>query len=188
MPTIPKPLRADARRNREKIVVAAQAAFAQDGLETQMDAVARRAEVGVGTLYRHFPTKDALLAAIVEVRMARMAAIGREIAAAPSGDAFADFASYVRRCAEHHVEDRALSQVTATQPPGTFRQAAESTGLIGAVDLLLSRAKAAGAVRADARTEDVGLVMCGLSAVLQSWGPQFGPRYVELVLDGLRRA
>src|ERR671929_931002 len=60
-----KPLRADARRNREKVLEAARAVFGEHGGEAQMDDVARRAEVGVGTVYRHFPTKDALLTALV---------------------------------------------------------------------------------------------------------------------------
>lgn len=187
MSSITKPLRADARRNREKIVAAARDAFAERGLETQMDDVAQRAEVGVGTLYRHFPTKDALLAAIVEARMGSMAAVGREILAAPGADAYADFEGLVRRCAEHHVADRSLSQVTATQPPETFQRAAQDSGLVDVVDQLLGRAKETGAVRADAAVQDVAVMMCGLSAVLNAWGPETGERYVDVYLDGLKR-
>src|SRR3954465_6174363 len=73
-----RPLRADARRNRTAIVKAARAVFAKYGRDAQMDDVARRAKVGVGTLYRHFPTKDALLAAIVEDKFERLAAMTRE--------------------------------------------------------------------------------------------------------------
>src|SRR3712207_5690378 len=72
-----RPLRADARRNREKIVEATRAAFASGGLETQMDDVAARAGVGVGTVYRHFPTKDALVRAVIVHRMTQLAALGR---------------------------------------------------------------------------------------------------------------
>src|SRR3954462_534801 len=61
---VEKPLRADARRNREKVLAAARAVFADEGVDAQMDDVARRADVGVGTVYRHFPTKDALLHAL----------------------------------------------------------------------------------------------------------------------------
>src|SRR3954454_7006801 len=65
-PGVEKPLRADARRNREKVMAAARAAFAEHGSDAQMDDVARRAKVGVGTVYRHFPTKEALFVALLE--------------------------------------------------------------------------------------------------------------------------
>ena len=186
METALKPLRADARRNREKIVVAARAAFAEHGLDAQMDEIARRSEVGVGTLYRHFPTKDALVAALVEARMATMAAGGREILDAP-GAPFDDFATFIRRCAAVHVDDRGLAEVISTQPPETFRRAAEETGLATVGGELLARAVADGSARADAQVGDIGIVMCGLGAVLKSWGPEAGERYVTLLLDGLRR-
>ena len=185
METALKPQRADARRNREKIVAGARAVFAEHGLDAQMDEIARRAEVGVGTLYRHFPTKEALVAGLVEARMARMAAEGREIVAEP-GEPYADFAAFIRRCAAQHVEDRGLSEVTSTQPPETFRRAAEDSGLVAVGSTLLERAREAGAIRADAAVEDIGIVMCGLGAVLKSWGPPAGERYVELLLDGMR--
>ena len=73
-----RPLRADARRNREKVIAAARAAFAEQGREAQMDDVARRAEVGVGTVYRHFPTKEALLEALIEDTFAQIAERTRE--------------------------------------------------------------------------------------------------------------
>ena len=74
-----KPLRADARRNREKVLAAARAVFADQGVDAQMDDVARRADVGVGTVYRHFPTKDALLTALTDELFAVVAAHAREL-------------------------------------------------------------------------------------------------------------
>ena len=74
-----KPLRADARRNREKVLAAARAVFAEQGVDAQMDDVARRADVGVGTVYRHFPTKDALLNALTDELFAVIAAHAREL-------------------------------------------------------------------------------------------------------------
>jgi AcrR family transcriptional regulator len=182
----PRPLRADARRNREKIVEAARAAFAAYGLETQMDDVAKRAGVGVGTLYRHFPTKDALVRAIVEAHMAAMAERGREILAADDGDPWEQFAGFLRECKERSIGDRALAEVTATQPSSTFREAADQVGLAKVGGQLLERAQACGAARPDARVDDIPIVMCGLGAVLQSWGEEAGRRYMELVLAGLR--
>jgi AcrR family transcriptional regulator len=182
----PRPLRADARRNREKIVDAARAAFAEHGLETQMDDIARRAGVGVGTLYRHFPTKDALVRAIVEAHMGAMAARGREILASDDGDPWEQFAGFLRECRERSIGDRTLAEVTATQPSSTFRDAADQVGLAAVGGELLERAKGCGAARPDARVDDIPIVMCGLGAVLRNWGEDAGRRYMELVLAGLR--
>jgi AcrR family transcriptional regulator len=182
---VAKPLRADARRNRERIVAAARVAFAEYGLDAQMDEIARRAELGVGTLYRHFPTKEALVAALVEARMSRMAELGREVLAG-DGDPAADFERFIRSCAGQHIEDRALSQVISTQPTETFRQAAQDSGLLEVGAAVLERAQRAGAVRDDASVDDIGITMCGLGAVLESWGPPACERYVELLLAGLR--
>ena len=185
MVTALKPQRADARRNREKIVACARDAFAEYGLDAQMDEIARRAGVGVGTLYRHFPTKDALVAAMVEAKMARLAEIGRAVLADP-GDPWEDFAAFIERCAAQHEEDRALAEVISTQPPETFRQAAEDAGLTEAGAQLMERVKAVGAMRDDAVVEDIGITMCGHGAVLRSWGPDAAKRYVTLLLAGLR--
>jgi AcrR family transcriptional regulator len=180
-----RPQRADARRNRERIVEAARAAFAEAGLETQMDDVARRAGVGVGTLYRHFPTKDALVQAIVHAHMERMALLGREVLER-GGDPWDSFAGFLRSCSENNLSDRALAQVMTTQPATTFRDAAEATGLVAVGDEMLRRAQAQGTARPDARVDDIPVVMCGLAAVLESWGEDAGRRYMQLVLDGLR--
>ena len=79
-----KPLRADARRNRERILKAARAVFADQGIDAQIDDVAKRAKVGVGTVYRHFPTKEALLDALVRERFEEIAQFAEE-ALAPRG-------------------------------------------------------------------------------------------------------
>ena len=181
-----RPLRADARRNREKIVLAAREAFASDGLDTQMDDVAARAGVGVGTVYRHFPTKDALVRAVIVHRMTGLAAMGRARLEA-GGDPWESLRAWLRECALTHVSDRALSQVLSTQPASTFRQiASEETELVEVSSALVSRAQEAGQVRLDARGSDVGLVMCGLGAIVESdWGGAW-ERYMGLIEAGLR--
>jgi AcrR family transcriptional regulator len=182
-----KPLRADARRNRAKIVDAAKSAFAELGLDAQMDDVAKRAGVGVGTLYRHFPTKDALVRALIESKMEKMAERGRHaLAGDDHDDAWDRFATYCRACAYDQVSDLGLAQVISTQPSESFAQAATAAGLREIVEDLLAPAKAAGIVRADARMDDIPLIMCGMGAVLQSFGEEHARRYFELALDGLR--
>ena len=184
MDTTARPQRADARRNRESIVAAARDAFAEYGLATQMDEIARRAGVGVGTVYRHFPDKDALVRALVEDHMASMAARGREVAAA-GGDPWEAFAGFMRFAGERHLVDRGLAQVMSGQPARTFTTAARESGLVAAVDELLRRAQEAGTARTDASVEDVPLIMCSIGAVIESWGAEGGRRFMELVLDGL---
>jgi AcrR family transcriptional regulator len=185
--TTDKPLRADARRNRDKIVEAARAAFAQRGLDAQMDDVAAEAGVGVGTVYRHFPTKDALVRAVIVHKMTGLAADGRRHLESDEGP-WEAFRAWLWECGETHVNDRALSQVLSTQPSSAFRQAAsEETDLVEVSSELIARAQAVGAVRPDARGDDVGLVMCGLAAVLESgWGDTAWRRYLALVEQGLR--
>ena len=109
------PRRADAQRNREKILVAARETFAECGLPAQMEDIAGRAGVGVGTLYRHFPTKDALLSELVRDHFDRFAERGRA-ALADGGDPWEVLSAHLWACAEQNREDRALAQVLASQP------------------------------------------------------------------------
>ena len=111
-----RPLRADAQRNRDKIVAAARDCFAEAGLDAQMEDVARRAGVGVGTVYRHFPTKDALVRALIVAQMEAMTARAPEFLAEAERDAWGAFAGFMRACADKHEGDRGLAQVISTHP------------------------------------------------------------------------
>ena len=182
----PRPLRVDARRNRDKIVAAAREAFSADGLDAQIEDVARRAGVGVGTVYRHFPTKDALVRALVEDKMQAMTAMAPEYLAEAERDGWEAFASFVRACGETHLHDRGLSQVISTQPAESFIDVAMDSGLMKVTGTLLVAAQEAGVARQDLVATDVGLVMCGMSAVLESFGERGGRRYLELMLNGMR--
>ena len=182
----PRPLRADARRNREKIVAAARETFSTRGLDAQMDDVARAAGVGVGTLYRHFPTKDALVGAMVVDKMALMADLAPSYLEPPDRDPWEAFTAFIGACAEQHIEDRTLTQVTATQPAATFLHAARDTGLLENIGKLLTRAQDAGIARQDLKPTDVGIMMCGLGAVLESFGEGGGRRHLGLMLAGMR--
>jgi AcrR family transcriptional regulator len=184
--TTERPLRADAQRNRDRIVDAARATFAAQGLAAQMEDVARNAGVGVGTVYRHFATKDALVRALIERKMALMATYALERLDEPPEDAWEEFRSFTRQCAEEQAHDRALSQVLATQPAETFLGTARETGLFDATGRLLARAQEQGTARADLGPEDVGAMMCGLGAVAQAFGPDQGLRYLETMLAGMR--
>src|SRR5215207_7855971 len=112
-PAIPvpeaRPLRADARRNRERILKAARAVFADQGIDAQIDDVARRAKVGVGTVYRHFPTKELLLDAIVREHFDALAVLARE--ALEAEDGWEGFCALVWRSAERNAADRSFCEV-----------------------------------------------------------------------------
>ena len=112
-----RPLRADARRNREKVLEAARAVFSEQGRDAQMDDVARRAGVGVGTVYRHFPTKEALIEALMVAAFETIAAAAE--AALEVEDPWEAFTSVLWRGAETMAGDRALSEVFASIPGAT---------------------------------------------------------------------
>jgi AcrR family transcriptional regulator len=180
-------LRADARRNRDAVLVAARKEFGKCGLECQIEDIARSAGVGVGTVYRHFKTKDELLAALVTDRFARLAQRAKEALA--EGDPWQAFCDVVRFAAGLQVRDRGLSEFLASQPQLAEREARES-GLAGTMGDLMSAAKAAGGMREDAVVEDVPTLICGLGAVMAG-GPESisrlnWERFVEIMLDGLR--
>ena len=178
-------MRADAVRNRAKIVEAAKEAFSERGLETQMEDVARRACVGVGTLYRHFPTKDALVRALIVDKMERMAEAAKAALADEDADPFESFASVLRQGAEQQERDRALTQVVASQPQSVFREALEEeTELSAHMAALVERAQRAGVMRQEVRPDDIPLVMCGCAAVVQN-GRDW-ERYLTFILDGFR--
>jgi AcrR family transcriptional regulator len=177
-------MRADAVRNRAKIVEAAKEAFSDRGLETQMEDVARRASVGVGTLYRHFPTKDALVRALIVDKMERMAEAAKA-ALEDDGDPWEALVGVLRKGAEQQVRDRALTQVVASQPQSVFQEALEEeTELAARMTELLRRAQRAGVVREDVRPDDIPLVMCGCAAVVQN--DRDWERYLTFMLDGFR--
>ena len=180
--------RADARRNRERIVEAARELMAEEGLEAQVDDIARAAGVGVGTVYRHFPTKDALVEALADKRFERLAEFGHEALA--EDDPWESFANYLRRGAELQAGDASLAEVMRNRGD-VMRAAAERHGLMELNRKLLRRAKRAGEVRTEIRAEDIPMVMCGLGTATASTpgliaGPNGWRRYLEIILNGMR--
>lgn len=180
-----RPLRADARRNRALLLSAARDVFSEQGRDAQIDDVARRAGLGVGTVYRHFPTKEALLEALAIDKFERLHAMASEALA--SDDAGEAFMSILWSAAEQMQCDRALSEAISEE---AFAGALEQRAKLNAAGAeLLRRAQAAGAVREDVEPEDLPVIMCSLAAAVRrgSDDPQRWKRYVELVCDGLRR-
>lgn len=186
--TLPRAQRADARRNHEAVIEAARKLMATRGLDAQMDDIAREAGVGVGTVYRHFPTKDDLIYALAERRFERLAEFARDaLAQADPGPAFEEF---LLRCAELQAADRSLSEVMRDRPEA-MRAGAQKAGLLELTREAMTRAQDAGAIRADAEAEDVPMLMCGLGTTMPgNEGPFVTPtswrRFIAIVIDGLR--
>jgi AcrR family transcriptional regulator len=180
-----KRLRADAARNRAKVLEAARAAFGEHGAEAQMDDIARRAGVGVGTVYRHFPTKEALAEALVEERFERKIAYVRGVLGEP--DPWRALERCLEHCAETQEHDRAWATALATMAGGVPAgpRAHQIDELLGLQEQLLQRARAAGVVREDLVAADMPPLYCGLASVVLA-GVADWRRYLELLLDGLR--
>lgn len=174
--------RIDARRNRKRVVAAARRCMAREGLDAQMEEIARLAGVGVGTVYRHFRTKDELVEALAGERFERLEELAREALA--QDDPWKSFEGFIRASARIQTDDRALSEVL-TSRPGTMGRAAERVGILGLVGELLGRAQAAGVVRKDAHPRDIPMIMCALAGTFRN--PNSDPdRYIGIALDGLR--
>jgi AcrR family transcriptional regulator len=179
---VARPQRRDARRNRERVIKAARRCMARKGLDVQMDEIARAAGVGVGTVYRHFRTKDDLVEALAFERFERLSELAHE--AFEQDDPWSSFESFMRGSARIQTEDRALSEVLVSRPE-TMRRAAESVDILGLVGKLLARAQAAGVVREDAHPHDIPMIMCALAGTFRN--PMSDPdRYIGIALDGLR--
>ncbi len=162
--------------------------MAADGLDAQMDDIAREAGVGVGTVYRHFPNKEDLIYALTERRFERLAELAREALA--EDDPGPAFERYLFRGAELQVVDRALNEVMRDRPDA-MQAAAQQVGLLELVREAMSRAQEAGAIRKDAEAEDIPMLMCGLgTSTPGNEGPFVSPttwrRFMAIVIDGLR--
>jgi AcrR family transcriptional regulator len=183
-----KPIRADARRNRERVLEAARECFGRDGVNAQIDDVAAAAGVGVGTVYRHFATKDVLLEALADDYFAAQNALARK--ALEAGDPWTGFRDYMRSAVELLAENRALAQVMSDRPEvmGEAAHAADrELGFFGTLDALIDRAKGAGALRADFELEDIPAVVCSLGSLQITKGAYANwRRLLEIILDGLR--
>jgi AcrR family transcriptional regulator len=174
--------RSDARRNRRRVIKAARTCMARDGLDAQMDDIARSAGVGVGTVYRHFCTKEELVEALAADRFERLEELARDALA--QDDPWRSFEGFMRASARIQTEDRALSEVLTSRPE-IMGRAAESVGILDLVGQLLGRAQAAGVVRRDAHPRDIPTFMCALAGTFRN--PNSDPdRYIGIVLDGLR--
>ena len=184
-----KPKRADAQRNYARILSAAKQVFAESGSEAAMEEIARVAEVGVGTLYRHFPTKQALLGELLAERF-RVFGAEAERALETIEDPWEAFAGTLRANAEYASRDVALQDAMFRGEASWEPVAEPLAALRAAMTEIIERGKAAGAIRADFTVDDIPLMMCGVTSAMANAHPSGEPmdwrRHLELLLDGVR--
>jgi AcrR family transcriptional regulator len=182
-------VRVDAQRNRDRILEAARTLVAETGVDATMEDIARHAGVAVGTLYRHFPAKEDLVAAVVEDSLAQMAsltegALAAVHAGAPAGPAIGQL---FREIAERHATDQAFKSAAgrldvnvemASAPPGS--PVARS---VAAITELLHRAQLAGQVRGDLTLADLGVLLAAVPGA--GVAAEQRARFVDIVIAGL---
>ena len=182
-----RPLRADARRNRQRILESAREIFAENGIDAQMDDVADRAGVGVGTVYRHFPTKEALMVELVRQKFRLFAAEARR-ALERDGEPFAVFADMLRNNGDVCAADATMQHALTGIGEHIFAEAqTEQDELQTLIGELMGRAQRSGTMRPDVRATDISMLMCGVSATMAHRAPGFEwHRHLEFVIDMLR--
>jgi AcrR family transcriptional regulator len=184
--TAEKPLRSDARRNRERLVASARELLASEGVDVSVDEITRRAGLGMGTLYRHFPTKEELVDAVLEDAFAELVELAEQAAAAE--DAWAGLTGFMEQALASHAANRGLKDVLATQEHGARRRAMRER-IQPLLRTVIERAQAQGTLRADFTVEDLSLVFWALGRVIETTAdiaPQQWRRHLGFLLDGLR--
>jgi len=185
-PTHDKPLRKDAARNREKLLAAAVELFAERGTEGSLEEVAKRAGVGIGTLYRHFPTRDALVEAAYRNEVAQLRAAADELLAELPPDEALE--AFMRRFVDYGTAKRGMRDALQSIAGGSATLFSDTRGQVTeAVAVLLRAGAEAGTLRSDVEPEDVLRAMGAIWMVADGEEfPEQAMRILRLVLDGLR--
>jgi AcrR family transcriptional regulator len=184
-----RPLRADAARNRARVLEAARTAFAEAGLDVGVEEIARRAGVGKGTLYRRFPTKEALVRAIFEDILDEIDRLVEDADAEP--DAWTAFTRYLAATARMQASNQGFYDVVAQRLGAAALTDEQRARVMGATTTMLRRAQAAGVVREDLVPEDVQLMLRMVGATTRP-APDgtpmddHWPRFLGLLLDAIR--
>jgi AcrR family transcriptional regulator len=182
-----RPLRADAQRNRARVLEAAEAVLARDGLSASMRAIAQHAGVGLGTIYRHFPTQEDLYRAIVTDRTRRLAAEAHALSAAD--DPGAAFFEFFTRVVVNAARNKPMADILAgagIDPKAAMAEAGHD--MRSTIETLLLKAKDAGAVRQDLRMPELLALLAAacLAAERNQWSDELRGRTLGIIFDGLR--
>ena len=179
-----RPLRADAARNRARVLAVAYETMAADGLAVPIDEIARRAGVGAGTVYRHFPTKEALFGAVVQDRLQQMVTSGRTLLDA--GEPGEALHSFIKAMVMQGAADMGLAQAMAGYGIDVHVVAPQAEAdFLGLLGDLLAAAQRAGTARPDVTVPEAKALIVGAQA-MQGYNPDVAERVTGIVLDGLR--
>jgi AcrR family transcriptional regulator len=181
-PSLARPKRADAQRNYNKLLAAARQAFTEADTDASLEEIARRAGVGIGTLYRHFPTRQNLIEAVYVDEVEALSRSARDVAELPPWEALA---AWLRRFVQYVATKQALINELFAEGGNTDVFASCRSALYGAGEPLLERAREAGVVRNDIGIIDILHLVTGI-AKMPSPDPAQSERILEVALDGLR--
>jgi AcrR family transcriptional regulator len=182
-----RPLRADAERNRQRLLEAAGELFAEKGLGVGLDEIARHAGVGVGTAYRRFRDKDELVEALFSDRIAAVSSLAEQALADP--DPWTGFVAFMEGSMRMQIADRGLKEALFRSGHRVKCLEEGRERVAPLVDEILRRAQESGGLRADLEVTDVPLLQFLVSGIADFAGPvapALGARYLAIVLDGLR--
>jgi AcrR family transcriptional regulator len=184
--SLPRKVRADAQRNRERILVVAKEAFTREGAAASLDEIARKAGIGAGTLYRHFPTRDALIEAVYRSEVEKLAAAEQRLAATmPPLEALR---AWMLVFVDHVSEKRLIIPAMDTVAGGSMRLIEGSRSLVHAAFVrLVKSAIASGDLRADTQPEDFVRALVGIfhTTAIPGWEPS-ARRLVDILIAGSR--
>jgi AcrR family transcriptional regulator len=186
-PVAQKTLRRDAARNRARLIASARELFARAGVDVSVEEITEHAGVGMGTLYRHFPTKDDLVDAVLEDSFGEMLQLAE--AAAADDDAWRGFTTFLEHAVALHAHHRGIKDVLAARDHGGERLERMRKRMRPVLRSLVERAQAQQALRPEFAAEDLPVLLRAASAVIEateSVAPGYWRRYLALVLDGLR--
>ena len=182
-----KTLRSDARRNRERLVASARELFASRGVDVPVEEITHHAGLGMGTLYRHFSTKEELIDAVLEDAFAEIVELAER--AAKKDDAWTGFASFLEGSLALHAQNRGVRDILATREHGARRAKAMRARIRPRLRGLVERAQAQGTLRADFTPEDLPMLFWTAGRVIETTAdvaPDYWRRCLGLLLDGLR--
>jgi AcrR family transcriptional regulator len=183
----PRPLRADAARNRDKLLAAAAQLFGDRGLDVPMEHIARRAEVSIGTLYAHFPTREAFYEAIFPEKLAALDTLAEKALAA--ADPWLGFVGYLEGLFALHAKDRGLNDVLVRQLPAVPGVAQACHRGAGHLSELIDRAQASGRLRPDFTMSDMATLTRAMAQVIRDsadTAPDEWHRFLTIYVAGLR--
>ena len=182
-----RPLRIDAQRNREQIIRAAYEVLGNSGVDAQMTDIAKAAGLGVGTVYRNFPSKEALVNALVLERLKQGTRHAQRVSQAD--DAWESLEAVMRGVIDHQLENRVLSHFLAGRIAGSPELRAQRDELYSLLAIVVKRAQADGQLRPDVGISDIRMALMAMSRVASNDSPvsrKLVLRLMQVILDGLR--